>query len=221
MCVVGFLSRRLRCTECLNIVTAVGTVTTEASRVAAAPAAPRGWPRGNRSRSCSAPRRLDGLLLCEAVSGVSDHEHFEAFVAQVEPRLRRALLGSVGIDRVEDAVAEALAYAFEHWASVAQMENPAGYLFRVGQSKSRRRMRPRLFRSVPSTVPEIEPGLVDALIALPESQRTAVWLAHGCSWTHAEIAVVLDVKPSTVSTHVSRGLDRLRSELGVVHDAQS
>ena len=171
--------------------------------------------------SCSAPGHLDGLLLCEASVAVTGDEQFVGFVEWVEPRLRRALLGSVGIDRVEDAVAEALAYAFEHWAAVAEMPNPAGYLFRVGQSKSRRRQHPRIFRTTPDVLPDVEPGLIDALTALSESQRTAVWLAHGCSWSHAEIADVLDVTPSTVATHVSRGLARLRSELGVVHDAQS
>ncbi|MCP4959139.1 MAG: sigma-70 family RNA polymerase sigma factor [Actinomycetia bacterium] len=54
---------------------------------------------------------------------------------------------------------------------------------------------------------------------MPAKQRTAVWLAHGCGWSHPEIAVVLDVSASTVSTHVNRGLSRLRAELGVVADA--
>jgi DNA-directed RNA polymerase specialized sigma24 family protein len=171
--------------------------------------------------SCSACGHLDGLLLCEACRGVMDEESFEVFVARVEPRLRRGLLGAVGVDRVEDAVAEALAYAFEHWAEVSEMTNAAGYLFRVGQSRSRRRRRPHLFRRVPDVLPDVEPGLVEALCALPESQRTAVWLAHGCSWSHAEIAEVLGVSTSTVATHVSRALGRLRTELGVVHDAQS
>jgi DNA-directed RNA polymerase specialized sigma24 family protein len=174
-----------------------------------------------RKAPCSAAELLDGLLVCEASIGVSGNERFEDFVVWVEPRLRRALLGSVGADRVEDAVAEALAYAFEHWSDVAEMANPAGYLFRVGQSKSRRRLPPRLFRTTPVVLPEVEPGLVEALMALPESQRTAVWLAHGCSWSHAEIAAVLEVTPSTVATHIGRGLARLRSELGVAHDAQS
>ena len=172
-------------------------------------------------RACSAMACVGGLLLCEACFGMSEEEQFEQFVVRSEPRLRRALLGSVGVERVEDAVAEALAYGFEHWADVAAMTNPVGYLFRVGQSKTRPRRRPHIFRSAPTVVPDVEPGLIDALGALPESQRIAVWLAHGCGWSHAEIGEVLEVTPSTVSTHVSRGLARLRSELGVVHDAQS
>ena len=152
---------------------------------------------------------------------MSDSAHFEEFVLRVEPGLRRALIGAVGVDRVEDAVAEALAYAYEHWSDVSEMANPAGYLFRVAQSHTRRRRRPRLLRPVPQSIPDVESGLVDALGALSESQRVAVWLAHGCSWSHAEIGEVLGVSTSTVSTHVNRGLERLRSEMGVVQDAQS
>lgn len=151
---------------------------------------------------------------------MSDAAQFEGFVLFVEPRLRRALIGAVGVDRVEDAVAEALAYAFEHWDDVSAMTNPAGYLFRVGQSRSRTRRRPRLSRPVPDGIPDVEPALVDALHSLSESQRIAVWLAHGCSWSHAEIGEVLGVSTSTVATHVHRGLERLRSEMGVAHDAQ-
>ncbi len=95
------------------------------------------------------------------------------------------------------------------------MSNPVGYLFRVAQSKRRPRKRPPLFRREPQRLPDVEPGLPDALRALPEAQRIAVWLAHGCDWTHAEIAEVLGVGTSTVATHVSRGLTRLRTELGV------
>ncbi len=159
-------------------------------------------------------------MVCEAGCGVIGTEGFEAFVARVEPGLRRALLGAVGVDRLDDALAEAFAYTFEHWDAVSGMDNPPGYLFRVAQSRTRRRRMPRLFRRKPVLLPEVEPGLVTALCALPDSQRIAVWLAHGCGWTHNDIAVVLEVSTSTVATHVSRGLDRLRSELGVESDAQ-
>ena len=152
--------------------------------------------------------------MCEAL-GIVIADEFEGFVRDAEPRLRRALLGAVGTDRVEDAVGEALAYAFEHWHEVRAMQNPVGFLYRVGQSKSRRRKCVRFFRSEPAGMPDVEPGLPEALAALPESQRVAVWLAHGCGWSHAEIAETLDVSTSTVSTHVARGLARLRVELGV------
>lgn len=143
-------------------------------------------------------------------------ESFETFVVDAEPRLRRAFAGALGIERTADAVAEALAYGWQEWDRVREMENPVGYLFRVGQSRTRPRKRPNLppveHASGTST---FEPGLPAAVMSLPETQRTAVWLAHGCGWSHADIGEVLDVSTSTVSTHVNRGLERLRAELGV------
>src|SRR6056297_659253 len=157
---------------------------------------------------------VEGLVVCEAVDIVIG-EDFEVFVRDAEPRLRRALIGAGGVDRAADAVGEALADAFAHWSDVRTMDNPVGFLYRVGQSKSRPRKRLRLLRADPVRLPDVEPGLADALAALPLSQRAAVWLAHGCDWSHAEIAESLQVSTSTVATHVARGLARLRSELGV------
>lgn len=151
---------------------------------------------------------------------MTQRDRFEAFVADAEPRLRRALIGAVGIDRTEDAVAEAFAYAYEHWDEVSAYDNPVGYLYRVAQSRSRERLKPPLIRREPDTIPDVEPELIEALSSLPLSQRTAVWLAHGCGWSHADIASGLDVSASTVATHVSRGLNALRQTLGVP-DAQS
>jgi DNA-directed RNA polymerase specialized sigma24 family protein len=142
---------------------------------------------------------------------------FDDFVNEAEPRLRRAFIGAVGMDRMPDAVAEALGYSWEHWGRVSEMANPVGYIFRVGQSKTRSRKPPVLSQPPRAVVPHIEPGLTDALMALPIKQRTAVWLAHGCGWSHDEIGTALEISTSTVATHVRRGLTRLRTELGVHH----
>jgi RNA polymerase sigma factor (sigma-70 family) len=144
-----------------------------------------------------------------------NHDDFESFVLEVQPTLHRALLGTVGVDRVDDAVGEALAYGFEHWSTVSTMSNPVGYLFRVGQSRTRSRKHPQLFKNPTESVPDIDPDLSDALMALPDTQRTAIWLAHGCGWQHTEIAEVMGIGTSTVSTHVARALRGLRSKLGV------
>lgn len=142
---------------------------------------------------------------------------YDDFVRDAEPRLRRAYLGVIGVDLMPDAVAEALGYAWQHWDRVSAMDNPVGYIFRVGQSKIRTRRQPRLFER-PRELPEIEPGLAEALMTLPHRQRSAVWLVHGCRWSHGEVADVLGISPSTVSTHVNRALIRLRTELGVPTD---
>lgn len=146
-------------------------------------------------------------------------EDFERFFHEVEPRLRRAFVGSHGIEAAGDAVAEALGWAWTNWERVRVMENPVGYLYRVGQSKSRVRRAPRLPPPEALGLPEVEPLLVPALLALPPSQRAAVWLVHGCQWRYAEVAEAMGVSTSAVGTHVSRGLQRLRSAFQVADRA--
>lgn len=139
---------------------------------------------------------------------------FDKFAADARPRLVRALAPVRG-DRAADGAAEALAYAWEHWPEVRLMANPIGYLYRVGQSRTRARLVPNLPRPEFLGLPEVEPKLVPALLRLPETQRAAVWLVHACQWTYAEVAEALGTSTSTVGNHVARGMARLRKELEV------
>lgn len=145
--------------------------------------------------------------------------HTRDMLGEAEPRLRRAFIGAFGVERAAEATAEALAWGWEHRERLDGMHNPVGYLYRVGQSRSRRRRTALL--PAPDTVgiPHVEPRLIDALTALPDRQRTAVWLVHACEWTQVEVAEALGVSPSAVSTHVARGLNALRNALEVNPDA--
>ena len=142
---------------------------------------------------------------------------FEVFLGEIEPGLRRALAGHLQADQVPDALAEAFAYAWQHWNRVRHLDNPGGYLFRVAQSRSRSRRQGWLHAAVPPSTPSVEPALATAMRALPPQQRSAVWLVHGCGWTYGEVATALDISASAVGTHVTRALARLRGQLGVVH----
>ena len=144
---------------------------------------------------------------------------FTAFVTEVEPRLRRALVALRGREAGRDATAEALAWAWEHWAQVQAMENPAGYLYRVGTSRTRERRRALLPWSGESAPPEVEPGLGPALAGLTERQRAAVVLVHGCGWSYTEVAEALGLAKSSVGTHVARGMEQLRAALGAEQGA--
>lgn len=139
---------------------------------------------------------------------------FDDFARAARPRLLRAFAGS-NADTAADAAAEGLAYAWEHWAELRQMENAVGYLYRVGQSRTRRRRQPKLPSPEAIGVPEVEPGLVPALLRLPETQRIAVWLVHACEWRYAEVAEAMGTTTSMVGNHVSRALERLRHDLEV------
>jgi DNA-directed RNA polymerase specialized sigma24 family protein len=100
------------------------------------------------------------------------------------------------------------------------MENPAGYLYRVGRSRARvSRVRPT-FAPVPEDhTPNVEPGLPAALRRLSEKQRVAVVMIHAYGWSREEAASLMGLSMSTVDTHLQRGLSRLRRELGVAANA--
>jgi RNA polymerase sigma-70 factor (ECF subfamily) len=142
---------------------------------------------------------------------------FERFVCTTEPRLREALSATLGTDAGRDATAEALAYAWEHWDRVGAMENPAGYLYLLGRRRGLRMVQRRvvLMPVDAGHTPWIEPGLPAALASLSDQQRVVVMLVHCFEWTLGEVAELLDVSKSTVQHHAERGLDRLRSRLGV------
>ena len=148
-------------------------------------------------------------------------DEVETFFADAEPRLRRALVAAYGPERGREATAEALAYAWQHWEQVMQMRNPIGYLYRVGQSRSRPRRRPpwTAVEEVAATGEWHEPDLPTALGALSERERLAVVLVEGFGWTHREVAELVDVSRSSVQSYLERGLGKLRNALGVSDDA--
>jgi DNA-directed RNA polymerase specialized sigma24 family protein len=140
-------------------------------------------------------------------------EEFTAFVAEHEPRLRRAFVATYGGYRGREATAEALAYAWEHWNRLSGMQNVPGYLFRVGQSRTKDRRAALAFAPVDKGDPLFEPGLEPALKALSDRQRTAVVLVHGFEWTLREVAELTGTKVTTVQNHLERGLVKLRQAL--------
>ena len=145
-----------------------------------------------------------------------DQAVFERFVAEAGPQLGRALAALYGFEDGRDATAEALAYAWENWHRLRHIANLPGYLFRVGQTRSRRRREPAvgLFDVGECGEYSFEPGLPKALAALTQRQRLAVVLVHGYGYTLREVAELTGIRPTTVQNHLSRGLSRLRSLLG-------
>jgi DNA-directed RNA polymerase specialized sigma24 family protein len=146
---------------------------------------------------------------CVAVEEVD----FRAFFESAEPRLRRALVAAYGPDRGREAAAEALAFAWERWGEVRAMSNPIGYLYRVGQSRTRSRKKRAVFDRPDESEPWVEPGLAAALARLSERQRVAVVLVHGFGWTLRDVADLTGTATTTVQNHVERGLARLRRAL--------
>ena len=145
-------------------------------------------------------------------------DSFTAFARGVEPGLRRALTAGFGPEAGRDACAEALAYGWKHWDRLQGMENPGGYLFRVGQRAARQKSDRSSWLGGEIPVfsdPWVEPAFGPAWEKLSDRQRTVVGLIHGFGWSFGEVAEMLGVSKSSVQSHERRAMRRLRKALGV------
>jgi RNA polymerase sigma-70 factor (ECF subfamily) len=155
-----------------------------------------------------------------ALREMTYEEEFTSFMRETQPRVLVALTAAFGPDAAGDATAEAFAYAWRNWDRVAGMENPAGYVYRVGRSRIKAPRRAVVCPPPPSNpAPLVEPKLIPALRSLSPQQRTVVVLAEGYGYSQREIADLLGVHPSSVRRHLERALKRLRSRLGVTRHA--
>jgi DNA-directed RNA polymerase specialized sigma24 family protein len=145
-------------------------------------------------------------------------EEFTAFLARVEPRVRRALSSSLGAAEGQSATQAAMTWAWENWSRVLGLSSPVGYLYRVGMTAATRGRSRELVVEAPfvaSISPEagVDPEVLAALDALSPQQRAAVLLVHGYGYSLRDAAEVLDLNPSTIRVHAQRGLARLRRAL--------
>jgi DNA-directed RNA polymerase specialized sigma24 family protein len=152
-------------------------------------------------------------------------DQFERLAPAIGERVRRALVAAYGIEVGSEAAADAAAYAWEHWEKVQTMENPAGHLYRVGQSAARK-YRPRRPIAMPMPPPgdewaDVLPDLPGALARLSGRQRAAVLLVHAHGETYTDAAATLGMSVSTLRNHLARGMKRLRALLEEVDDADA
>jgi RNA polymerase sigma factor (sigma-70 family) len=147
-----------------------------------------------------------------------DKDRFSEVVTDVEQRVRRSLVARFGVEVGNDSCNDALEWAWSHQDQLISADNPAGLLYRVGQSSSRRYLRwrraPRLPAETMSDNATTDLGLGDAMSSLSEPQRVSVLLVHGHRYTYDEVAEILGVSTAAVRNHVHRGLRRLRTKLG-------
>lgn len=151
------------------------------------------------------------------VAQQSQVDSFTEFVEAYEAPLRQALMASCGGERGRDAACEALSYGWEHWDRVRPMENPVGYLYKVGVDRARREFRRKPLRFDPvdsSRIPDVEPQLPSALVGLSDRQRVVVVLIHGYSWRQVEVAQLLGLSRSAVRNHLERAMASLRRTIG-------
>ena len=115
-------------------------------------------------------------------------------------------MAAYGVDRGREATAEALAAGWERWEQVRKMGNPLGYCYRVGQSRTRPHKTPVVYSVPGGSDLWVEPRLPRPLHRCP---NVSAWLS--CS--HAVTGYrcprwpkLMRSRPSTVQTHVARGL---------------
>jgi RNA polymerase sigma-70 factor (sigma-E family) len=159
---------------------------------------------------------------------------FAAFVVAQSMSLHRAAYLLTGDrDRAQDAVQTALLRIYRAWSRRATWENPEGYaqqvVTRVVLSSVRRRWWGERPTDHLPDVAEASSGsaleavderdaLRRALLALPVKQRSAVVLRHYVDMSEAEVAAAMGCPIGTVKSLTSRGLQALRSSLGVAPD---
>ncbi len=149
---------------------------------------------------------------------------FEDFCRAEYSSLANALTWSLGgHDLGQEAADEAFARAFERWDSVGAMENPAGWVYRVGLNWGRRRLwRGNRERELLSKVPTgdvhhlhyHDPDLAAALGELSTKLRSVVVLRLLLDYSERETAEALGISVGTAKSRLHRGLTQLRGRLG-------
>ncbi|MBD8870190.1 SigE family RNA polymerase sigma factor [Nocardioides sp. MJB4] len=170
-----------------------------------------------------------GRAASRGESPPAEADGFDAYVRASERRHKRlAFLLTGDLHEAEDLLQAAYAKTYPHWHRVRTYEVPDAYLRRVMVSLRTswwRRHRNREWST--AEVPEGSGHALDiagavvesqvllvALRALPERQRAAVVLRHWCDLSEADTAAAMGCSPGTVKSNTSKGLARLRSELG-------
>lgn len=165
----------------------------------------------------------------DAAERRTEEAEFDDLFRSTWPRAVAAARRIVGPGGDPEALAaEALTRAYDRWSSVRRHPAPDAWALRVtinlALDRSRRDAKVLEARdgAAPST-PTVDAGddvtamrlaLGHALRTLPEKQRHAVALRYLAGCEEADIARSLGISPGTVKTHLKRGLDRLRTELG-------
>lgn len=109
-------------------------------------------------------------------------------------------------------------YGWQHWDRLQRMDNPSGYLFRVGQNKGRRMSGHKRWLSRDQVLyqePWAEPEFGTAWSRLSDRQRVVVGLIHAFDWSLGEVAALLGVSRSSVQSYEQRAMKKLRETLGV------
>jgi RNA polymerase sigma factor (sigma-70 family) len=153
---------------------------------------------------------------------VGGNDGFDDWYAVGRPKVLAAVaLWCGSVDAAADATDEAFVRALDRWPKVRSMASPTGWAVTVAMNVARRRARRRsmestlLRRARPvDALPEPAGEVFELVKDLAPQQRTIVLLRYVADLPQAEIATMLGVSRSTVSSALTDAHRRLRSLLG-------
>jgi RNA polymerase sigma factor (sigma-70 family) len=149
---------------------------------------------------------------------------FEEFFEAEKDRLLRVLSLITGSSsEAEDLAQEAFTRVFERWATVATMEEPAGYLHRTAMNlfRSQTRRAARGLKRAIGRVPELDvfqhiedrDVAAKALADLTPRQRAALVLTEALGYSGEETGHLLGIQASTVYALTHQARAALRATL--------
>jgi RNA polymerase sigma-70 factor (ECF subfamily) len=154
-----------------------------------------------------------------SAAAVTFPEFYRAHVGHIY----RALAVTLGNDDLaREAVDEAMTRAYAHWRRVRGLDNPAGWVFRVGFNwatswwRKVRREQGVLTEERHPRAAATDPAVFaarDALARLPLGQRAVIVCRVLLDLSTAETADALGISEGTVKSRLSRGLTALRRAL--------
>lgn len=151
-------------------------------------------------------------------------EPFGAFYRREYPAIA-AVAGTTCGDRMvgDDIAQDAFAQAYERWEDIARYDKPGAWVRRVAINAALNRRRRlgrearallRLGRPDPVEVRHSDPMVWKAVDALTPRQRAVVFLHYREDRPVDEIASILELSVSTVTTHLHDARQRLAKSLG-------
>jgi RNA polymerase sigma factor (sigma-70 family) len=177
-----------------------------------------------------APRRVPPVNLTMADGPIdagstdaADHVvvAFDDFYRHARGEVARALSLALGdAELAAEATDEAMTRAYARWRTVSALDNPGGWVYRVGLNWSlsvlrrRRRARQPLYESGRVDQPALaDPDIHKALAELDVKHRSVVVCRHLLGWTAEETAAALGVRVGTVKSRLHRANRHLQTRL--------
>ncbi|MHB8247087.1 MAG: RNA polymerase sigma factor [Acidimicrobiales bacterium] len=153
---------------------------------------------------------------------------FEAWYRSAHPRMLAALVAyGASVEDAEDATNEAFARALVRWSRVAELTSPSGWAFVVARNLLRRSARRRTMEASrtralspegghqgidPAELATAAADVAAHLLLLSPRERTVVILHHGFDMSQEDVATLLRLKRSTISSTLTNARRRLLEE---------